>query len=86
MDKFLDSVASAIRQQAEGGRSHGQLAVELSLERRMVCAIVRGERGVGGKSLASIIKAEPPWLREVLTGWLGCAKRCKCGSRKGRSE
>ena len=66
MGDVLDLVAGAIRKESERGRSHGQLAIELNMDRRVVCAIVRGERGIGASSLVSIMKADPPWLREVL--------------------
>lgn len=68
MEEFLEAVAQAIRQQVAGGRSYGQLAVELGLARSTVHYIVRGERGIGARSLKAIMKADPPWLRDVLAG------------------
>jgi hypothetical protein len=68
LEEFLDAVVRTIRQQAAGGRTYGQLAVDLNLARSTVWHIVRGERGIGVRSLRRIMKADPPWLREVLAG------------------
>lgn len=68
MDEFLEAVASAIRRQSARGRTYGQLAVELKVSRRTVAHIVQGDRGIGVRTLGLIMKADPPWLREVLAG------------------
>ena len=70
MDEYLDAIAGAMRRQVEGGRSHGQLAVELQLKRRLVSKILCGERRVGAKTLVAIIRADPPWLCDVLARML----------------
>ena len=68
MKEFLDEIVQAMRDRVAGGRSHGEVAVELHLERSVVSRIVRGERTIGLRSLDRIIEADPPWLREVLAG------------------
>ena len=68
LDEFLDEIAGAIRGRVAGGRTHGEVAVELHLDRSVVSRIVRGERTIGLKSLDRIMKADPPWLQEVLAG------------------
>ena len=50
--EFLDEIVQAIRGRVEGGRSHGEVAVELHLERSLVSRIVRGEHG-GGPAVAA---------------------------------
>jgi hypothetical protein len=57
--------------QVAKGRTHGQLALELDVSRRMVSYIIRGERGIGGETMLAIQRMSPPWLREVLTGNAG---------------
>jgi hypothetical protein len=57
--------------QAAKGRTHGQLALELDVSRRMVSYIIRGERGIGGETMLAILRMRPPWLRDVLTGYVG---------------
>ena len=66
MDALIDAIAEAIRGQVAGGRSQGQLAVELGVARRTIGHIVSGERRIGGKTLLLILQADPPWLRDVL--------------------
>lgn len=66
LDDLLDAIARAIRDQVAAGRSQGQLAVELGVQRRMIGHIVHGKRSIGGKTLLLIVLADPPWLREVL--------------------
>jgi hypothetical protein len=78
LDEFLDAIVQAIRKQVDGGRTHGQLAVELNLRRRTVSRIVRGERQIGLKTFLAIMEADPPWLREVLAG-----ARASGGGRNG---
>jgi hypothetical protein len=68
LEEFLAEIAQAIRSRVEGGRSHGEVAVELHLERSVVSRIVRGERRIGFKTFYTIVEADPPWLREVLAG------------------
>jgi hypothetical protein len=68
LDDLLDAIAQAIREQVAGGRSQGQLALELGVQRRTIGHIVRGERRIGGKTLLLICLADPPWLQEVLAG------------------
>jgi hypothetical protein len=74
VDEFLEAIARAIRRQSEGGRSYGQLAAELNVNRRTIGFIVKGQRGIGLQTLLTIMEADPPWLREVLAGappWVG---------------
>jgi predicted transcriptional regulator len=66
LDALIDAIAAAIREQVAGGRSQGQLAVELGVPRRTIGHIVSGERRIGGKTLLLILRADPPWLHEVL--------------------
>jgi hypothetical protein len=51
-----------------GGRTYGQLAVDLNLARGTICNIAHGKRGMGVRSLQTVVDANPPWLREVLAG------------------
>jgi hypothetical protein len=66
LDALIDAIAAAIRGQVAGGRSQGQLAVELGVPRRTIGHIVSGERRIGGKTLLLILQADPPWLQDVL--------------------
>jgi hypothetical protein len=66
LDECLDAIVQAIRDRVNGGRTHGQVAVELNLRRREVSRIVRGERQIGFKTFLAIMEADPPWLQEQL--------------------
>jgi transcriptional regulator with XRE-family HTH domain len=66
LDALIDAIAAAIRGQVAGGRSQGQLAIELGVARRTIGHIVSGERRIGGKTLLLILQADPPWLQDVL--------------------
>ena len=86
LDEFLDAMACAIQGRVAGGRTHGEVAVELHLDRSVVSRIVRGERRIGLRSLDKIIDADPPWLQEVLAG-NPALKRGKNGKgRKGKNN
>ena len=85
MDQVRKETVRAIRQQAKKGKSHGQLAVELGLERRLVSRIVCGERGIGGNTFLPIMRANPPWLWDILSGITG-QPRGGNGGKKGPSR
>jgi hypothetical protein len=86
LDEFLDAIVQAIRDRVNGGRTHGQVAVELNLRRREVSRIVRGERQLGLRSLSAIIEANPPWLQEVLAGAPASLGGSNGKGRKGRPK
>ena len=86
MKEFLHEIVQAIRGRVAGGRSHGEVAVELHLKRSLVSRIIRGERGIGLQTLFLIMDADPPWLQEVLAG-NPALKRGKNGKgRKGKNN
>jgi hypothetical protein len=68
LDGILEEIVRRMCQRVEGGSTHGQVAVELNLRRRTVSRIVTGKRGIGLRTLFTIVEADPPWLREVLAG------------------
>jgi hypothetical protein len=82
LEEFLEEIVQAIRRRVEGGRSHGEVAVELHLERSLVSRIVRGERGIGMRTYFSIVEADAPWLREVLAGNLALTRGSNGKSQK----
>jgi hypothetical protein len=83
LDDIRRDIVRAIRQQVRKGKTHGQLAVELGLERRHVSRIVCGERGIGGGSFAAIMKAKPPWLWDILSGYTGRPRGGNGGGGQG---
>ena len=69
--ELFEAIATAIREQWRGGRSYGQLAIELGISQRSAGQIVQGKRGVGWKTFWLVRKANPPWLRDILSGMTG---------------
>jgi hypothetical protein len=65
MPDLFEAIAEAIRAEHQRGRSHVEQATELQIPARTVSAIVLGERNVGVKTLRSVLRARPPWLRQI---------------------
>jgi hypothetical protein len=84
LEEFVDAVVRAIRQQVAGGRTYGQLAVDLNLPRGTIWHIVNRNRGMRTTSLDKIMDAAPPWLHEVLAGAPACLRGSNGKGSKGR--
>jgi transcriptional regulator with XRE-family HTH domain len=68
LEEVLVAIVDAIRERVKAGRTHGEVAMELGVERSMISRIIRGERGIGMRTFHSIRRADAPWLRSVLAG------------------
>jgi hypothetical protein len=71
MTNLLEGIAAAIRGEFDKGRTHVEVARELKIAPRTVCAIVWQERAIGPKTLEAIVAANPPWLLGVVLAALG---------------
>ena len=62
----FDQVADAIRQQLRDGRTQNELARELKINQCTISSIINGRRRLGRRTFDKILKANPPWLEEIL--------------------
>jgi len=63
---LFDQITTAICDQLSLGRTQRDVGAELKLSQRTISAIVCGQRGIGRRTLAAIVKADPPWLHSLL--------------------
>jgi transcriptional regulator with XRE-family HTH domain len=63
---IFQQVTDAIKGQLRDGRTQQQVADELGVHQTTISAIAGGRRRLGRHTLEAIVKANPPWLWDIL--------------------